>query len=68
MFARPLLALQPVPSCVDGWRRIIGADMSPRTVFATFLITFAMASVCAGLTTARQVHEQAANARMISRG
>lgn len=42
--------------------------MSPRTVFATFLIAFAMASVCAGLTTARQVHEQAANARMISRG
>jgi hypothetical protein len=63
-----LLAAPPVPRCVSGWRRIIGADMSPRTVFATFLIAFAIASVCAGLTTAKQVYEQASNARIISRG
>jgi hypothetical protein len=42
--------------------------MSPRTVFATFLIAFAIASVCAGLTTAKQVYEQASNARIITRG
>lgn len=68
IFAPALMAPQPVPRCVSGWRRIIGADMSPRTVFATFLIAFAIASVCAGLTTAKQVYEQASNARIITRG
>ena len=46
----------------------MGADMPPRTAFATLLVAFAIASVCAGLTTARQLHEQASNARIISRG
>jgi hypothetical protein len=42
--------------------------MSPRTVFAILLIAFAVASACAGLTTARQLHDQASVARMTSRG
>ena len=42
--------------------------MTPRIVFAALLFAFAFASVCAGLTTARQAHEQASTARMISRG
>ena len=51
-----------------GWKHTMGADMPPRTAFATLLVAFAIASVCAGLTTARQLHEQASNARIISRG
>jgi hypothetical protein len=46
----------------------MGADMSPQTVFATLPLAFVIASVCAGLTTARQLHEQASSARNISRG
>jgi hypothetical protein len=51
-----------------GGDKNLGADMTPRTVFATLLVAFAIASICAGLTTARQLHEQALNARIISRG
>jgi hypothetical protein len=53
---------------VIGLTRTSGADMSPRTVFAILLIAFAVASACAGLTTARQLHDQASVARMTSRG
>ena len=41
--------------------------MSSRAVFTTLLTAFAIASICAGLTTARQLHDQASNARIISR-
>ena len=51
-----------------GGDKNLGADMTPRTVFATLLVAFAIASICAGLTTARQLHEQALNAPIISRG
>jgi hypothetical protein len=42
--------------------------MGPRTVFAILLIAFVIASACAGLTTARQLHDQASVARNTSRG
>jgi len=41
--------------------------MSPRTVFAILLIAFAIASACAGLTTAKQLHEQASFAGLARR-
>ncbi|HMM92127.1 hypothetical protein [Bradyrhizobium sp.] len=42
--------------------------MSPQTVFATLFVVFAIASICAGLTTARQLDMQASGARITSRG